>query len=337
MEIRKVQVTGGSSYIISLPKEWVKNSGIQKNDPLGLIVQSDGSLTITPEITGRMIERVKIFNLKDIDDSEILYRLLIGAYVTGFNTIKIITPTRIPTFAHKAVRQFIQASVGQEVSEETEKSITIKDLLNPGEMPFENVISRMFVIIDGMLRDAVFALKTRDSFLIEDVISRDRDVNKLYWLISRQYNLLLRNVSLSSEMGMNVEMALHYLQVSRVMERAGDQVVKVAENVESLLFVSIEKKIMDEIQSLTTEVMDIFNSGINSFFKCDLKKSNEVLLNVKKYNKKCDEASHDLFDMGRSGVVSIGYIFENLKRIGEYTGVICETSINHIVMENNTD
>ena len=335
MEIRKVQMTGGSSYIVSLPKEWIKESGIKKNDPLGLIVQSDGSLTVTPKITGKMAERIKIFNLRDINDYEDLYRLLIGAYVTGFNTIKIVTPARIPSFAHKAVRLFIQASIGQEVSEETEKSIIIKDLLNPGEMPFENVISRMYVIIDGMLRDAIFALKTRDKDLTDDVISRDRDINRLYWLISRQYNLLLRNVSLSRDMGMDVEMALHYLQVSRVLERVGDQVVRAAENIQSLLFVSVERKIMDMLQSLTLEAMDILNSGIESFFKKDINKTNDTLGRVKKFNKKCDDVSKELFDVNRSGVLSIGYTIENLRRISEYTGVICETSINYIVMGNS--
>ncbi|MBP2132519.1 phosphate uptake regulator [Methanomicrobium sp. W14] len=335
MEIRKVQITGGSSYIISLPKEWVRDSGIEKNDPLGLIVQPDGSLTVTPKITGKMAERTKIFNLNDIDNAETLYRLLIGAYVTGFNTIKIITPARIPSFAHKAVRQFIQASIGQEVSEETEKCIVIKDLLNPGEMPFENVISRMYVIMDGMLRDSMFALKTRDKDLAEDVISRDRDINRLYWLISRQYNLLLRNVSLSREMGMDVEMALHYLQVSRIMERAGDQVVRVAENVQGLLFVSLERKLMDILHILTSEIMNIFHSCIDSFFKRDLAGTDETLLKVQNFNRKCDDASKELSDISRLGVITVGYIFENLKRISEYAGVICETSLNYIVMEDS--
>ncbi|MBO4355088.1 MAG: phosphate uptake regulator PhoU, partial [Methanomicrobium sp.] len=265
MEIRKVQKTGGASYIISLPKDWVKVSDIKKNDSLGVISQPDGSLTITPHIHGKVAERVKIIDLKDIDDSEYLYRLLIAAYVTGFNTIKITTPSRIPSFAHKAVRMFIEASIGQEVSEETEKSMTIKDLLNPGEMPFENVISRMHVIIEGMLNDAMYALKTKDKELAEDVIFRDRDVNKLYWLISRQYNLLLRNVSLSHEMGMNVETALHYMQIARVIERTGDQVVQIAENVRNMIFLSTEKKTGDIFQTLAAEALEIFKSGVESF------------------------------------------------------------------------
>ena len=39
MDIRKVQVTGGSSYVITLPKDWAEAQQVKKNDPLGLIAQ----------------------------------------------------------------------------------------------------------------------------------------------------------------------------------------------------------------------------------------------------------------------------------------------------------
>ncbi|GAG48430.1 unnamed protein product, partial [marine sediment metagenome] len=51
MEIRRVQITGGSSYVITLPKEWIKSTNVKKNDPLGLIPQSDGTLLITSKMT----------------------------------------------------------------------------------------------------------------------------------------------------------------------------------------------------------------------------------------------------------------------------------------------
>ncbi|WOF16186.1 phosphate uptake regulator PhoU [Methanoplanus sp. FWC-SCC4] len=334
MEVRKVQITGGSSYIVSLPKEWIRNSNIKKNDPLGLIIQPDGSLTVTPKITGKIVERIKEFDLKGVNDHETLYRLLIGAYVTGYNTIRITSHGRLPSYAHRAVRMFIQSSIGQEVSEETETTIIIKDLLNPGEMPFENVISRMKVIIEGMLGDSMFALKTRDTDLADDVMSREKDVNRLYWLISRQYNLLLRNISLSGEMGMDVDKALHYLQASRVLERAGDQVESIAENVQSLLFVSIEKRALDTIQSLSSEAIEILDSSIEAFFNNDLKKTTETINKAKLFGNKCNDASQELFDIGRLGIVSIAYIIGHLKRIGEYASVISDISINYIVMND---
>ena len=59
MEIRRVQVTGGSSYIITLPKGWVKKSNIQKNDSIGLISQPDGTLLITPKMIEKKFKKLK--------------------------------------------------------------------------------------------------------------------------------------------------------------------------------------------------------------------------------------------------------------------------------------
>ncbi|NLB00820.1 MAG: AbrB/MazE/SpoVT family DNA-binding domain-containing protein, partial [Methanomicrobiales archaeon] len=84
MEIRKVQITGGSSYIVSLPKQWIRSANIQKNDPVGLIVQPDGSLLITPKISGETVYRTRVFEVSATTDRPYLLRLLIGAYVAGF-------------------------------------------------------------------------------------------------------------------------------------------------------------------------------------------------------------------------------------------------------------
>jgi len=41
MQIRRVQFTGGSSYVMTLPKEWIDAQKIKKNDPIGIEEQSD--------------------------------------------------------------------------------------------------------------------------------------------------------------------------------------------------------------------------------------------------------------------------------------------------------
>ncbi|GAB7015754.1 PhoU domain-containing protein [Methanogenium cariaci] len=333
MEIRKVQVTGGSSFIVSLPKEWIKASGIHKNDPVGLIMQPDGSLTVTPGISKKAAERRKVFDLNRFDHADILFRSLIGAYVAGYNIIEIVSPGRIPSWVHKTVRKFTQRTVGQEVSDQTDKKIVIRDLLNPGEMPFASTLRRMGVIVAGMQRDAVFALKTRDEGLAEDVILRDRDVNRLYWLVARQFNLLLRNVSLSREMGVDIELALIYLQISRVIERVGDHVVKVAESIRSLMYTSLEKRMIDLIEIKSRESLDIFEGSLESFFEKDIVKANTRISDVREFVEKCNDVSGWLFDLGVSGVVSIGYCVENFRRVGEYAGVISENAINYLVNE----
>ena len=66
MDVRKVQVTGGSSFVITLPKEWANSINLKKNDPLGIVVQPDGSLIISPPDKLESDSSVKVFQVDDI-------------------------------------------------------------------------------------------------------------------------------------------------------------------------------------------------------------------------------------------------------------------------------
>ncbi|MHA1166660.1 MAG: AbrB/MazE/SpoVT family DNA-binding domain-containing protein, partial [Candidatus Hodarchaeales archaeon] len=54
IEVRRIQKTGGSSFVITLPKNWLNslssNDEELKGKELGIIVQPDNSLLITPNI-----------------------------------------------------------------------------------------------------------------------------------------------------------------------------------------------------------------------------------------------------------------------------------------------
>jgi phosphate uptake regulator len=47
-EQRKLQMTGGSTYILSLPKEWVTRNQLQKGSLLVLAEEDNGSLSLFP-------------------------------------------------------------------------------------------------------------------------------------------------------------------------------------------------------------------------------------------------------------------------------------------------
>ncbi|MFX0205589.1 MAG: hypothetical protein ACFFDT_06345, partial [Candidatus Hodarchaeota archaeon] len=73
-DVRKIQKTGGSSYVITLPKSWlnslvdteqVKDNGEDLNNKedkikgmkLGLVTQPNNTLLITPNLSGKPIQR----------------------------------------------------------------------------------------------------------------------------------------------------------------------------------------------------------------------------------------------------------------------------------------
>jgi phosphate uptake regulator len=331
MEIRRVQVTGGASFVVTLPKDWAEAQNIRKNDPVGLVAQPDGTLLITKKITEDPVQRVKEIDSTAITDPAFLFRMLIGAYITGFTMIRITTKVRFPPFVRTVVRDFTQMTIGQEVVEETETAITIKDLLNPSEMPYDNTLKRMFVIIKTMHEDAITALETHNRSLAMDVIKRDTDADRLNWLIARQTSMILQNASLSRKMGISPNMATNYYMLSRIIERVGDHAVRIAEHSLPIIDVDFDKKFMNAIRKASALSLEIFDRSIITFFNADMKEAHRNIESITALEDICGEINNMVLKQDALVALNIAYISESIRRAGEYAGDISETVINLLV------
>jgi len=336
MELRRVQMTGGSSFVVTLPKDWITEMRIKKNDPVGLITQPDGTLVVTKKTTDEPVQRIKEIDIGHITDPSFLFRILIGAYITGFTTIRVSSKQRFPPFVRTVVRDFTQMTIGQEVVEETDTLITIKDLLNPAEMPFDNTIKRMFVIVKNMHEDAIVALETHNHNLATDVINRDMDADRLNWLIARQTNMIMQNPSLSRKMEVSVGMAMYYHIISRIIERIGDHAVRIAENAQPILDVDLDPKIMTALKKANVLSMAIFDKSIISFFNADIKEAHKTIESVATLEHVCGDISNMAFKQETVAAISISYVAESIRRAGEYSADISENVINYIVEEDRS-
>ena len=333
MDIRKVQVTGGSSFVITLPKEWAEAQQVKKNDPLGLITQPDGTLLITRDITEGQFQREKKFDVSEIHEPTFLFRLLIGSYIAGYTTITITSKTRLAAPVRMVVRDFAQMTIGPEVVEETDTTIILKDLLNPAEMPFENTIKRMFVIVKNMHLDAMIALETRNKGLCDDVIARDNDVDRLHWLIARQTNIILKNASLARKMGESTSKVVNTYIISRIIERIGDHAVRISENAQKMPDNQVDPEVLAAIKKASTLALSIFDKSIISFFNADMRGSHKNIEQVEKLEEICENINTLAMKKDPFIAVLLRYIAESVRRSGEYAGDISESVINYLVEE----
>ena len=324
METRKVQKTGGSSYIISLPKAWIDKHGVEKNDTLGILSQADGNLLITPKINLEEYIKSKIFDVDDITDSNYLFRLLIGAYIMGYNIITIKSSRKFEQFIRDTITNFTQIAIGPEIVNESNNIITIKDLLNPKEMPFEITIKRMYILVQNMHDDAKKALATHDKKLAKDVIKRDDDVDRLHWLIGRQSHIVLKDIILCQKMGVTLEEAVHFQQISRFLERIGDHAVKIAKNVLLMDYTKIDKKVLDEILNASEFSLELLGRSLDAWLQKSMILANENIESIKDLTSITEK-------INSSDSIAIGYILESVRRTSEYAGDICEIIINNLV------
>lgn len=333
MEIRKVQITGGSSYVITLPKDWIRSLNIKKNDPLGLIVQPDGTLLITAEPTGEKIHRAKEFLVDAINDSTYVFRLLVGAYIMGYSIILVKSTERISPIIMECVTNFTQTAIGPEIIEETMNSITIKDLLNPAEMPFDKTIKRIYIILKTMHEDAIATLQEKNSALIEEVTLRDNSVDRLQWLIARQSNIVLKDVTLAKRMDVTQEEATYYFLISRIMERIGDHAVRIAENMPPLIEEEIPEDMVILIAQASSHALQIFSDSMHAWTRKDITLAHNTIESISSLIDRCEKITNKALDIKGKSSISMSYIAESIKRTGEYAADISELVINHLVNE----
>ncbi|MFL6328134.1 MAG: AbrB/MazE/SpoVT family DNA-binding domain-containing protein, partial [Nitrososphaeraceae archaeon] len=131
-EVRKIQFTGRSTYILSLPKKWMEEMHLKPGDPVNLTREANNSLLIIPhaERNSNMTnEAIAIVLEKENVNS--LQRKVISIYLSGYNIIHLKSKTgRINPAQRDAVRETVRKNlVGTEIIADSLEEITIQVLL----------------------------------------------------------------------------------------------------------------------------------------------------------------------------------------------------------------
>ena len=331
METRKVQQTGGSSFIISLPKEWIRKHGVQKNDLLGILSQPDGNLLITSRIESREVLMQKKLDIDEIKDVNFLFRFLIGAYIMGYSEIIITSSKKMDSLLRETIINFTKIVIGPEVVDETNNQIVLKDLLNPKEMPFEKTMRRMYILAENMHKDVIKALKSNDKELSNEIIKRDNDVDRLHWLIGRQSNIVLKDIILAQRMGVTLEEAHVFHLISRLLERIADHAVNIANNVLRINASSIEKETMNNIENASEISMNLLVNSLDSWLQKDINRANENIELTNTLKDACEKITYNLNGLSIEQSIALSYIIESIRRTGEYSADISELIINYLV------
>ena len=226
MESRKLQKTGGSTLIVSLPKKWIKKNNLKTGSEVRLIKQPDGTMTIDP---GNYNIKKKISTVTcNNEESQHLFRDLIGVYLAGATEIKVVGNPRLTVEERRTIRKFSASVIGLEIIEEEATIAILNDMSNPGALPLRTAIKRLYKIVNAMYSDSILILEGSKE-LAADVVDRDKEADKLQWFIERQFNMMLEDSSLSRPLQATSFEGVIYSNVARYLERIADHACRLAE------------------------------------------------------------------------------------------------------------
>ena len=141
---RKIQFTGGATYIISLPKKWIEVNQLKKGSYIKLREEEDGLLTIVPPeaiVQGKLTKAT--IKMLASDDIELVKRKIISLYLANYNSILIKSETQFSTKQRYEIRNFVRRLlVGTEIVLDTPNQVMLQVLLTYPELTILNTLRR---------------------------------------------------------------------------------------------------------------------------------------------------------------------------------------------------
>jgi phosphate uptake regulator len=328
VETRKVQITGGTTLIVSLPKTWANKVKLKGGDQVSLIQQSDGSLCVRTRTVSEASQSKTVYI--EGKDGDILVRELIGAYIDGFNSIEL-RADKILARQRDTVRKTVNLLIGPEIIEETSDRIVLQDVLNPAELSVKKSIKRMFMITSSMQENAITALKEKDFDLAKDVLARDTEVDKLFLLVSKQFRMVMRDISLSDRFEMSMEEHQDLRLCASPLERIGDHAAKMCAMVELIGYKNVPADTIEEIAAMNRLSMKIVSDAVDALFKKNLELAHATFTMKKEATEKLQKIDESILTLNSDVSLPLGIIIDSIDRVCDYGCNIAEIAINSAV------
>ena len=328
-QIRRLQMTGGSTYIVSLPKTWIDELQLKKNSDVTLVKNRNNSITLFQEEQSKKTNAISLIGKSDSKES--IRRKIIAMYLSGYKTIEIKTKgMEIPGIHRGAIRDLVRTTLmGTEIIEASSEKIVLQVLTQLAQLSFDVALKRMHMTAINMHQDAIEALKELNSESAEEVLKMDDEVDRFRLYLMRNLNLSLENVQVLLDSGHEKPSdCLGYRTVVKCVERIADHAGLIAKKIK-YLDSPIDKKILKEIEQISKESLTVFENSITALSKRDYAMAEKVATNVTKVVEKEKKLMDSLKPDKNTAIIKL--IVEDIRRTAEYSRDISEIVIDETV------
>lgn len=332
-ETRKIQFTGKSSYIVSLPKQWIMELGLKQGDQIRMVRKGSSTLELyPPKFESRTQKKENaVIEIDGEEEASSIVRKLISLYFLGYKTINVKPKNgRLSGHQRNAVKEAVKRMLmGSEIIADSSVGITVQVLVNLLELSVDGAFKRMIHLAKSMSNDALLAVKENNLELAQEVINTDDEVDRFGFYIIRQLKIAIQNEHMLKEMGFrNARNCLGYRLVVKNIERTGDHAAFIAKDL--LEFKKpVRKEILQKIQEMNEFCLSVLDDACLALFKEDYNQAEKIITKtdeVIKFEKKVRDASKLLKD--DEEIYRIRRMTENIRRIAEYASDIAEIVLN---------
>ena len=253
----------GSSILVSLPKEWIDANKLDKSAQVE-IETTQNNLSIRTQQSKRPSKEIEI--AYPLPKGESIVPNITGAYLLGYDIIKIIGKSPISVTDRESVRGSMRRLVGMEIVDEDATNISVQFLLDETSINPQKILKRMSSIALGMFSDVVLSLESGDKTNLETIANRDAEINRQYFLLVRLIRSTIMDTRLAGIFNLENIDILDYRIAANTLEIAGDTVVELSQ---LLLKSDLSKSERKKIHDFAKDMEEIQTKSIDSFISND--------------------------------------------------------------------
>lgn len=326
--IRKIQSTGGGTFTLSLPKQWVLSQHLKTSNSIKIDWRPSGALRLTPLEQEKQSVRTISLDLGHLPDDS-LFDHLMGAYIAGADVIRIRHNSQEKRKISQQVRRFLRATRGFELYVEEDKLFELHCLLNTGDMPIMSSLNRMYLQLSSSVRDILSVFEGEDSTFLDDLEERESEVDSLLHLIERQVRLLIDNYSIATKLNMTRIQSLESGNLARSLERMMDHAVLIGKNVHEHSSALGHKENNSSIRKLGEWQNALKELMINIRIR-DAKRIEEARTDLKRIQNDLKDLERNLFQSEKkhSWMLVELSVSESIRRLCAYARDFGESLIN---------
>jgi len=336
-ETRKIQYTGGSSYIVSLPKKWIQEMGMKQGDHVVIARQGNAILQLSPA-TKRIAKGQKEATIEVLKDNNpyFLARKLISIYFLDFNVINIIPKSgRLLVEQREVIKDVVRRILmGTEIIADSAGGITLQVLINLLDLSVDAAFKRMLLIAKSMHRDTILSLRENNVELAKEVVKSDDEVDRFSFYIIRQLNIAIKNDFLLKEIGLQEPRnCLGYRLIAKSVERVADHATVIARDIAEMQE-PLNKDVIEKIAAMSNFALDVLDDASLSMFKRDHDAADKAIEKARKIDvleKAVIQTLTKLRDINE--LYRVKLITENIRRVAEYASDIAEIVLNMTVQQ----
>lgn len=331
---RKIQIVGGNTITVSLPRSWaVKNRlGKESGEEQEISMRNlpDGTLLLSPaNISQVHLERIRHHKISVNPNLSTLKRIILADYVGGIDVIKLHLTEPLKFDFYQELQNYMRKKMVGFDMIEMDNTIEVISMTQAPKFDVYRLLEIIRVQSERMVLNSI-------SWLTKKIANYDKVVEQIKEMettLDRHANQMMRTLQLSildffMAEKVNLPMAeiLYWSSVTRSVESASDLTVSIAELGTMIDKSKLPKKFVEDLVNLAIKIKDLYSDSMKSFINDDYELAHDILNQL--INKSITDHKKWPIQIDHSTEPVLYLVIRNLEKIAVYTKKIAEASID---------